>query len=416
MTKSIARTTAALLLAGAAACAVSTEPRVPQELQTLPRSLSQAETEVRDASNEFAFTLFQRLNAADPGRNVFVSPLSVTMSLGMALNGANGETRAQMADVLGFGDAELATIQHGYRDLSALLLGLDPATSFRIANSIWHDRAYPFEQSFLDAGRTYFDAEVAPVDFNDAAGTKKSVNDWVSAKTNGRIPTILEEVHPDDVMYLINAIWFKGSWRSRFATSDTYDAQFTRADGSRQPVRMMMQTADSTSGFRAYVDQYVTAAELPYGNGAFAMTIVMPTTGTDVDALAASLTPALWTDIVASLQDRAGWEFHLPKFTLTYGRELKDDLAALGMADAVSPVRADFTGMSKAGGLYIAFVKHKTFVQVDEVGTEAAAVTNTGIRETSLPPGVRVDRPFIFAIRERLSGTILFIGKMTRIP
>lgn len=416
MTKSFVRVSAALLLAGAAACAGSTEPRIPQELQSLPRELSQAELDVRDAANQFAFTVFPRLVDAEPGRNVFVSPLSMTMSLGMALNGADGVTRAQMAQVLGFGDADLSTIRNGYRDLPALLLGLDPATSFRIANSIWHDQAYPFEQSFLDAGRTYFDAELAPVDFSDAAGTKKSVNDWVSAKTNGRIPTILEEVHPDDVMYLINAIWFKASWRSRFAASDTYDGQFTKADGSRQTVRMMMQTADSTAGFRAYVDPHVTAAELPYGNGAFAMTIVMPTTGTDVDALARSLTPALWTDIVASLQDRPGWEFHLPKFTLTYERELKDDLAALGMVDAVDPVRADFTGMSSRGGLYIAFVKHKTFVQVDEVGTEAAAVTNTGIREVSLPPGVRVDRPFVFAIRERLSGTILFIGKMAQVP
>jgi serpin B len=254
------------------------------------------------------------------------------------------------------------------------------------------------------------------VDFTDGEGTKAQVNGWVKEKTNGRIPTIVEEVHPDDVMYLINAIWFKGSWRSQFDPAATHDAPFATAAGGPQTVRMMTQEVDSSAGFRAYADAEVEAGELPYGNGAFAMTIVMPREGRDLAALEASLTQERWNAIVGGLAPRTGWDVALPKFTLTYERELKDDLAALGMPDAFDPSRADLSGMSPDARLFIGFVKHKTFVLVDEEGTEAAAVTNTGIRVTSLPPGFRVNRPFIFAIRERLSGTILFLGRITSIP
>lgn len=406
----------ALLLAAAAACAPMTDPGPTRELTTLPRELTAAEVTVRDASNAFAFGLFRRAGAADPGGNVFVSPLSVSMSLGMVLNGAAGETRRQMQEALGFGDAELSAVQAGYRDLIALLRGLDGTTGFQLANSIWHDEAFPFEPSFLDAGRTWFDAEIRPVDFTDGEATKAQVNAWVKEKTNGRIPMIVDEVNPDDVMYLINAIWFKGTWRSRFDPAATHEASFRTATGASQTVRMMTQEVDSSAGFRAYADADVEAGELSYGNGAFAMTIVMPREGGDLAALEASLTQERWNAIVAGLAPRRGWDVALPKFTLTYERELKEDLAAMGIQDLFDPGRADLSGMSADPRLYVGFVKHKTFVLVDEEGTEAAAVTNTGIRVTSLPPGFRVNRPFVFAIRERLSGTILFLGRITSIP
>lgn len=412
----LAAATGLAMLTGA--CAGTTEPddgRPAAELTALPRALSPAEVGVRDASNAFALRLFERASAGNAGKNVFVSPLSVSMSLGMAMNGAAGKTQEQMRATLGFGAGDLTAAQQGYRDLAALLRGLDPATSFQIANSIWHDRAIPFRASFLDAGRTWFDAEVRGVNFADAAGTKKQVNDWVAAKTNGRIPTIVDQVDPDDVMYLINAIWFKGNWRSKFDPAETRDAPFRTADGTTQTVRMMYHEGDSALALRHFADATVDAGELAYGNGAYAMTIVMPKSGS-IDQFVGSLTAERWNAIVAGLRPRSGLDVYLPKFTLTFERELKDDLIALGMPDAFHPIAADFSGMSARDDLYIGFVKHKTFVQVDEEGTEAAAVTNTGIRVTSLPPSFRVDRPFVFAIRERLTGTVLFIGKMARVP
>lgn len=407
----------AALTAGATALAgACSDPIAPgPPLTALPRELSAAEQGVRNASNAFAFTLFDKVNAASPGRNVFVSPLSVSMSLGMVLNGAGGETRDQMRRVLGFGESELATIQAGYRDLTTLLMGLDRSTSFQIANSIWYDQAYPFLPGFLESGREWFDTEIRGVNFSDTEGTRRAVNGWVNEKTNGRIPTIVDQVSPDDVMYLINAIWFKGSWRSRFDPSETRTAGFTAADGTLQSVPMMSQEADSAAGFRYFADAAVEAGELPYGNGAFAMTIVMPRTGS-IDAFAATLTRERWDAIVTGLVDTRGFTVAMPRFTLTYERELRDDLVTLGMSDAFDPARADLSGMTARRDLYVAFVKHKTFLKVDEVGTEAAAVTNTGIRVVSMPPSFRVDRPFIFAIRERLSGTVLFVGKMAKIP
>lgn len=410
------RAALALALLVAAACSPTEPGGSAVELRELPRALSAAEIDVRDASNRFAFDLFARAGAAAPRENVFISPLSVSMSLGMVLAGAQGETRDQMRRTLGFDEAELATIQAGYRDLMALLRGLDRTTSFQVANSIWYDRAYRFEPAFLEAGRTWFDAEIQPVGFDDTEGVKRAVNNWVSAKTAGRIPTIVDEVHPDDVMYLINAIWFKGSWRSRFDVARTRDAQFTNADGTGRTVRMMSQETDSAAGFRHFQDATVAAGELPYGNGAFAMTILLPPQGTDIDTFAASLTAERWAAIVAGLRPTRGWTVEIPKFTLTYERELGEDLQALGMTDAFSPSRANLRGISTDLGLYVAFVKHKTFVTVDEEGTEAAAVTNTGIRVVSMPPSFRVDRPFVYAIRERLSGTVLFVGKMAKLP
>jgi serpin B len=165
----------------------------------------------------------------------------------------------------------------------------------------------------------------------------------------------------------------------------------------------------------AYRSSY-TAGELLYGNGAFVMTLVIPHEGTSVDQVAASLDSTEWNALVGELHD-AEATVDLPKFKLTYSRKLNDDLRALGMVAPFVPDGADFTNMSPDGRhLYIDFVQHKTFVDVNEEGTEAAAVTNTGISVTSAPPCLCVDRPFIFAIRERFSGTILFIGKIVRIP
>ena len=406
-----------LLAAGLlSSCSPATEPnRSAPELRALPRPLTPTEQNLRDAANGFSFALFARASEANAGRNVFVSPLSVSMSLGMTLNGAGGATRDQMRQTLGYGTLGMPAINEGYESLATLLQGLDASTKFQIANSIWYARGYPFLPAFLDAGRHWFDAEIRGVDFADAAGTKSAVNGWVNGKTNGRIPTIVDEVRPDDVMYLINAIWFKGSWRSKFDPAQTRDAPFRAADGTTSSVKLMHRVADTTMRFRQFADQEVEIGELPYGNGAYAMVVAMPRPGTSIDAFAASLTPSRWNAFVGSLRGGDGMIVALPRFTMTFERELKPDLQALGMRDAFDPARADLSGMTTRGDLFVGFVKHKTFVQVDEEGTEAAAVTNTGISVTSLPPTFRVDRPFVVVIHERLSGTILFVGKVAKL-
>jgi serine protease inhibitor len=386
----------------------------PAELQSLPRALSVGEQQVIDASNAFSFALFGR-GTVRRDSNVFLSPLSASFSLGMTMNGAAGTTFDEMRSALQFGSMSQQEIDASYKSLIALLTSLDPAVTMQIANAIWYRQGFPFNQSFLDTTKAYFDAEVRGLNFADVAGSLGAINGWVNTKTNGKIPTILETIDQQDVMFLVNAIYFNGSWRSKFDAAETIDAPFTAFDGSKESLRLMHRNA--TMAY-AETDAY-QAVDLPYGNGAFSMTVVLPKAGRDVESVAASLTPAAWQSLTGRFNGSALVDLYLPKIKLSYQRQLASDLVALGMKAAFVPGGADFTRMSPAGkDLYIAFVKQKTFVDVHEEGTEAAAVTVTGIRVISAPitQTMRVDRPFLFVLRERLSGTILFMGKIVRPP
>ena len=409
--RALAAVPAALLALAGAACSDPPAPNggAPARLTELPRPLTGAEREVLSASNDFAFSLLAKVNERFEGENVFISPLSASMALGMTMNGTAGETQAQMRRVLGFGDVELRAANASYRDLSALLRSIDPEVDFRVANSIWHDRTFAVEPSFLATTREYFDARAEALDFGSPAALG-TINGWVSESTNGKIPTILDEIRRDDVMYLINAIYFKGSWRRRFDPARTCDATFTLDDGSTRTVKMMHRAPDTV---RVYGSAAVTLAELEYGNGAYAMTIALPPRGTSVDAFVRGLTPARWAAWTDSLAD-ASLDVYLPKFRLEWEDRLERQLIELGMPDAFTCGIADFTPLSSSAGreLCITLVKQKTFVDVNEEGTEAAAATAVGIGRTSLPPAVSIDRPFVFAIRERLSGAILFVGKI----
>jgi serpin B len=399
----------------ATACSPSTDPgRQPAKLDQLPRSLSADERRVLDAANEFTFALFKRAADAARDSNVLVSPLSASMALGMTMNGAAGTTRSQMRTALAFGDASSAEINAGYKTLIELLRGLDNSVDFRLANSIWYREGMSFKQSFIDVSKSAFEAEVQALDFGNAAAALKTINDWVTGATNGKIPTILDEIKPEHVMFLINAIYFKGSWREQFDPAQTRDDQFRAADGRRQPMKLMHR--HGTMRF-LYTSQF-QAVDLGYGRDAFSMTVLLPAEGTTVDALAASLDGNAWRTAIEQFHDRE-MDLYLPRLRLEYERTLSDDLKLLGMRDAFVPGGADFTEMASAptgNQLYIDFVKQKTFVDINEEGTEAAAATAVGIGLTSAPPSMRVDRPYLFVIRERLSGTILFIAKIVEMP
>lgn len=401
----------AVLLVG---CSLFTDPtpRPPAQLTQLPRALTSDEVRVSQAANQFTFSLFRRLSAAQPTENVFVSPFSVTMSLGMAMNGAAGTTLDEMRRTLGFGAAELAEINRGYKGLMSLEGGLDPSTTFIIANSVWYKSGIPFHQSFLDLVKQVFDAEVTGSPFD--ATTVAAVNAWVSAETNGRIPTVLDSIKPEDVMFLVNAIYFKGSWRDGFDPSKTRDMAFRTVAGADQTVKMMNREKGQGKIRFAYTPSG-EMGEMSYGNGAFVMTVLVPNYGANVNTVAAGLDTASWRSLVDAMREVEG-EVQFPRLKLEYERTLNDDLIALGMVTPFNDMAADFSQLSPWGSeMYISFVKHKAFVRVDEEGTEAAAVTNTGVGLVSLPPGIRATRPFIFAIRERFSGTILFVGKIVRV-
>jgi serpin B len=409
---------AAALVVAACASSPTENPsqKQPTVLTALPRPLTANEVKVRDAANAFAFALWGRVNAAQRDSNVFLSPLSASFALGMTLNGAAGTTADQMRAALQFGTATLPEINAGYKSLIALLTSLDPSVQMRIANSIWYRQGFPFRQAFFDTTRIYFDATVQGLDFANAPASLATINGWVNEKTSGRIPKVLDAITPQQVMFLINAIYFKGSWRTKFDPAKTVAAPFYPSSGSAQQAQLM-QRLDSV----AYAEgTNYQAAELPYGNTAFSLVVLLPKSGTTVETLSALLTPESWQGILAGLQVRKV-DFAMPKFTMTYERTLNDDLRALGMVAPFMAGGADFTPMAPAPTgheLFLDFVKQNSLVEVNEAGTEAAAVTVVGVGVTSLPsyPVMRVDRPFLFVLRERHTGTVLFMGKVVRMP
>jgi serpin B len=318
-----------------------------------------------------------------------------------------------MRSTLGFGAQPSAEINVSYRSLIDMLRALDQTVDVRIANAMWYRTGFPFEATFLDESKQFFDAKVSPLDFA-AASSVPTINDWVKTSTNGKIEKIVDgPIDPDVVMYLINAIYFNGSWTARFDRSLTRQDNFTTIDGTTAPIAMMRRT----DTVRVAETGDAQVVDLSYGGGAFAMTIIMPKPGKSVSALVSALSAESWQAAVSNTTARSV-ELQMPKFTLRWEALLNDPLEALGMRLAFQGDAADFTRMSREAGdrLYISKVKQKSFVDVHEEGTEAAAVTSVEVSVTSAPPAIRIDRPFVFAIRERLSGTILFLGKIVRPP
>jgi serine protease inhibitor len=408
MTLNCVRST--IILTALMTLACSDPPSSPDTISALPRQLSIAEQKLVTGSNAFAFDLFRQINTAQRSSNVFISPLSASMALGMATNGAGGTTYDAMHNTLRLGDASRQEVNEGYKSLIALLRGLDKSTDFRIANSIWYETTFPFNDAFLTDSKTFFDAEVKGLDFRNSASLG-TINSWVNQSTAGKIPAILDAIDPLEVMFLINAIYFKGSWQKQFDKSQTTNAPFFALDKTSSIVPLMHQSTE----LRIANTPSYSAVDLFYGNSAFAMTVVLPNPSVDINALAESLTGDSWKSLEQSFTEHKS-DLYLPRFQLTWKRELNPDLTALGMGVAFRD-GADFTPMSPRGKeLIITKVIQKTFVDVNEEGTEAAAATSVGIGLTSAPPSIRVDRPFLFVIRERFSGTILFMGKIVKLP
>ena len=386
---------------------------VDPDRSELPRALTAQETSLIESDNLFGLNLFRAISAFEADKNVFISPLSISMALGMTLNGADGTTYEDMKQTLQLAGLTEEEINQSYRSLIDLLTALDPMVVFQIANSIWYRDVFPISQPFVDLNQEYFDAEVAGLDFNDPDAANV-INQWVSTRTNGRIDSIVDSpIDALTVMILINAIYFKGDWTYKFDVEKSISDQFTLPDDSTKLVSMMVHDEGTFPYFENTAYQIV---DLAYGDSLYTMTIVLPKSGTDIDAAIETLDRTTWESWINQLQPQEFGILQVPRFELEYEIELNGILSALGMEIAFDPFNADFTRMRDGAGdnLYITGVKHKTYINVDEDGTEAAAVTSVTVGATSVPEMIvmKVNRPFIFMIRERISGTILFIGKI----
>lgn len=373
------------------------------------RQLTHTESQLVNSANAFGVKILREVNKSEIDSNVFISPLSISYALGMTLNGAAGATHdsiAQTLELLGLTDDE---INRNYKSLMELLTNLDPAVIFQIANSIWYRDNLQVEQSFIDVNKQYFDAEVAKLNFSDP-NAAKIINSWVERKTNGKIKEIVPDpIPPLAVMYLINAIYFKGTWTYQFDPTKTIDANFTTSKGSRVPTKLMTISGE----FMYYENSDLQIIDLPYGNKKFSMTIVLPRSK-NIDLFVKDLTEQQCNLWLSRLGKREG-DLFFPKFKLEYKKNLNDVLKAMGMRNAFTLGIADFSRITKREYLFISNVEHKTFVEVNEEGTEAAAVTSVEIsRSVSDKFYMRVDKPFLFVIRDNHTNSILFIGKITK--
>ena len=391
-----------VVLALLGACGDPVGPGSP--LEELPRPLTPGEAAVIERSNTFGIDLLREVLEADDRPNVVLSPLSASMVLAMTLNGAAGTTLDGMRAALRLDGLSRAEINDSYRGLTSLLTGLDPLVEVSIANSAWTNAGHSFHQAFLDAVTEHFDGRVESRDFRDP-NTRREINAWVDRNTRGLIERILEEgeLDPRLALLLLNAVYFDGRWRAGFDPEDTEPGGFIRDDGSTVTVDMMHLTDVELPYGRT--DDLV-AVELPYGRGAYSMVVALPRRATPREVLA-GMDASGWDALIGSVEPRMLDGLSLPRFAMEYDSLLNDALTDMGMGIAFTR-QADFSDLSP-GPLCVDFVRQKTFVEVDEAGTRAAAVTAVGARAVSFF-GFLVDRPFLFAIRERLSGTILFIG------
>lgn len=378
-------------------------PEIPET-----RELTVSEKRLAESGNSFGLKLYREMNKDEIGKNVFISPLSVSYALGMTLNGAAGETREAMAKTLELQGMSFDDINKSYKSLMELLTTLDPDVIFEIANSIWYQERFHVEQEFIDVNKEFFDALVRALNFNDPASVD-IINGWVSEKTHGLIEEVIDEIDPAAIMFLINALYFKGTWLYEFDPDDTKQATFYRDNGSETEVQMMSQRAE----FLYYANDQFQAMHLPYGSEKFSMTVFLPRIGINVDELISQMNDQTWSNWIYAFPDvKQEVNLYLPRFTIEYEKSIREVLISLGMGIAFTDA-ADFSNINKNGGLFISDVNHFTYVNVDEEGTEAAAVTVVEIRVTSGgSPVMRIDRPFFFVIRENQNDTILFLGKV----
>jgi serpin B len=387
----------------------------PDSIRALSRELSATERAIIAASDTFGVAFLSALNSTRANENIFISPLSVSVALGMAMNGAAGTTYDEMRAGLGFGSQPQDQINQSYKSLIDLLLALDPHVTFKIANSIWTDQRFAsaVEPAFLSTVKQSFGADARVLDFSSPAAVS-TINTWASEQTAGKIKQVLDKIADNEVMFLMNAIYFKGDWRTAFDPKQTEPRPFRLLSGQSIDVATMYRKGNVRRG----TIPGATVVELPYGGDAFTMTILLPDSTSDVNALVARLTPDTWRQAQASVQV-ANVGLYLPKIRLSWKGEVRPELKTLGMRQMQDPNAADFSKLARGAGpgdLYITKVQHDSYVDVNEVGTEAAAVTTVGVGVTSvcLTCDIRIDRPYLFALRERLSGTVLFVGKIVR--
>jgi len=377
----------------------------------LPRVLTSSEVQLIDSGEKFGFKLFKKMVNQQPDTNIIISPLSISMALGMAYNGSAEETRSAMHETLEFGNLTVQEVNESYESLINILIGLDDKVIFDLANSIWCRTGYPILPEFININQQYFDAVVDNLDFDNNTAVD-TMNMWVNQNTNGLIEDIISApINPNTVMFLMNAIYFKASWSKEFNQDKTHNAPFYLSDNSTLECEMMSLSAD----FEYFENEQFQAIKLPYSAGVYNMAILLPKEENNINEIINTLSHENWQQ----------WNEHfnsttinlfLPKFKIEYSKKLNNALKNIGMNIAFSD-EADFSNMDGTDQLFISNVNHKTWIEINEEGTEAAAATSVEMtgKGMNMDTTFNVNHPFIFLIYEEQSKAILFIGKINNV-
>ncbi len=381
----------------------------PEKKEPTEIKLNKKSAEIIEADKAFGFELFREVYDLSEEDNLMISPLSVCYALGMTYNGAAGTTLEAFRSVLHFEDLTNQEVNESYKDLMGQLVTLDNLVEFSIANSIWYRLGFEVLSEFIATNQEYFDAAIEEIDFSDPE-TLEIINQWIEDKTNGKIQDMLDFIPVDAVMYLINAIYFNAQWKYEFDKDKTHEDNFNLVDGSDHLTDYMVVNG----AFNYTLNEDFQAVELPYGDSAFSMVVMLPSGEKTISDLVNNLDVEHW-DAWFDNSSMTNVQVELPKFKYGFKSLLNDPLCNLGLGVAFSDA-ADFSRIRPSGGLYISRVIHQTFIDVQEEGTEAAAATIVEIREISIidegPVIFKADKPFLYLIKENSTGAIIFIGKV----
>lgn len=369
--------------------------------------LSDAQRDIIENNNAFALNLFSQMKGFD---SKVVSPMSVSYLMGMLANGADGQTRQEIMKAIGCEKVSLKDLNEFYQMMITRANYFDKATTINIADYIALNRQYQLKDGFASTMQNYYKAGIESLDFSKAS-TLKRINRWCSDHTDGMIPKIIEQVDADAVSYIMNAIYFNGTWTDRFDTRQTKLENFQGYTRDIKKTQMMHR-----NGKYQYMDNADFAAvNLPYGNGSYSMTVILPNRGKSIDEVMAGLDAKKVSELGRSM-DECVVDLKLPRFTISQETSLNDIISKLG-APTMFTSGADFSNFA-SGNLSISKMLQKAKIEVSEEGTKASAVTMAMVAMTALRPEPRkvefhANRPFIYMITEHSTGAILFMGQYT---
>lgn len=360
-----------------------------------------------------AYPFFSQVNSSvEKNKNFMISPLGMTEVLTMLVHGSNGNTAAQINEVMNTPWILPVHIMDAMKSLNEFLPKADSKTSVAIANSQWINEGYNVKNDYIKDNIDKLDAETFTQLLSTEA-TKNDINSWCARKTNGLIKDFLRSpLQQNTKMVLLNALYFKGQWKYQFDKKETKDKTFHNIDGTTSDVEMMHQEGK----LLCWSGEKMDVAEFPYGNETFCMDVILPHEGESIDDCLNGICHEKMDDILHNMHFRNAY-IDMPRMQLDYNRTLNADLTAMGMTDAFDPTKADFSGITDQR-LFISLFKQATSLTVNEEGTEAASVTSSEMMDSSVPDisyfRFEMNRPFAFLIREKQSGIILFMGKMVK--